>query len=73
MKILSLARHIFGVAASAALLAGCSATGTQPSLINGAPTAPAASGGHHLTPLIQKLIAMTRADHEAPPQLAPCT
>jgi hypothetical protein len=67
MKISSLARYAFGIAAGAALLAGCSAAGTQ-SALTGAPAAPAAKGGiHQLSPQVLKHIAMTRADHKVPP------
>jgi len=66
MKISSLARYAFGIAAGAALLAGCSAAGTQSSLA-GAPPAPMAAGGHHLSAQVLRHLAMTRASHQTPP------
>jgi hypothetical protein len=67
MKISSLARYAFGIAAGAALLAGCSAAGTQSSLAGAPPASAMAAGGHHLSPQILKHLSMTRADHQTPP------
>ncbi len=67
MKISSLARYAFGIAAGAALLAGCSAAGTQSSLAGAPPASAMAAGGHHLSPQILKHFAMTRASHQTPP------
>jgi hypothetical protein len=67
MRISSLARYAFGIAAGAALLAGCSANGTSPAL-NG--TALPQAGGTHMRDMakLQKLIAMTNPKHQIPEQ-----
>src|SRR5689334_8299531 len=67
MKISSLARYAFGIAAGAALLAGCSAAGTQPSLGTGA-SSPVTSQGRHDQKEMLKLWAMTNRDHKVPVQ-----
>ncbi|HLX25580.1 MAG TPA: hypothetical protein VKR05_01200 [Candidatus Cybelea sp.] len=46
MKVFSLARYAFGIAAGVALLAGCSANGTTPSM-GGSSVAPQNAGGYH--------------------------
>ena len=67
MKISSLARYAFGIAAGAALLAGCSAAGTQSSLTGAPPASAMGAGGHHLSAQVLKHLAMTRPDHQSPP------
>jgi len=67
MKISSLARYAFGIAAGAALLAGCSAAGTQSSLTGAPPASAMGAGGHHLSAQVLKHLAMTRPDHQTPP------
>lgn len=66
MKTWCLARYTFGVAVGAALLAGCSAAETPSVPTGGAPASLASSSERNLSPQIQSIIAMTRADHRAP-------
>jgi len=66
MPSLGLARYAFGIAAGAALLAGCSAAGTQPTSWSG--QAPLVFRGHHDLATVKKLFAMTNPQHKYPPQ-----
>lgn len=60
MKVFSLARYAFGIAAGAALLAGCSANGTTPSL-GGSSVAPQSAHGHHSIQELNKMFAMSNS------------
>lgn len=67
MKVISLARYAFGIAAGVALLAGCSANGTTPSL-GGSSVAPqSVTRGHHTIQELNKMFAMTNAAHTGVP------
>jgi hypothetical protein len=71
MKIFSLARYAFGIAAGVALLAGCSANGTTPSL-GGSSVAPqSVHGGGHSFQELNKLFAMTNMHHQGLPTQHP--
>lgn len=58
MKVFSLARYAFGIAAGVALLAGCSANGATPSM-GGSSVAPQSVGGHHSVQDLNREIALT--------------
>lgn len=61
MKVFSLARYALGVAVGVALLAGCSANGTTPSM-GGSSVAPQSMGGfHHPIQELNRIAAMTNA------------
>jgi hypothetical protein len=66
MQISNLARYAFGIAAGAALLAGCSTTGTQPAIGGSGQSVPQVSRGHHDLATVQKLFAMTNFQHKYP-------
>lgn len=61
MKMSHFVRYTCHVAACTTLMAGCSAAGPQTSLPGSA--LPAGTERHNLPPQVQRLIAMTRADH----------
>lgn len=69
MKVFSLARYAFGIAAGVALLAGCSANGSTPSLggSSASGVAPMANHGKVDFATFQKLTAMTNAMHKGVP------
>jgi hypothetical protein len=65
MKVFSLARYAAGIALGVALLAGCSANGTTPS-VGGQSVAPMGAHGGHSIQDLNKMFAMTNAKHMAP-------
>lgn len=71
MKMFSIARYAFGVAASVALLTGCSASGSTPSL-GSSSTAPQ-TVGHHSIQELNRLFTMTNVMHKGIPVQHPLT
>ncbi|HLX25581.1 MAG TPA: hypothetical protein VKR05_01205 [Candidatus Cybelea sp.] len=67
MKVLSLARHAFGIAAGVALLAGCSANETTPSMGSGSVALQNAGGYHHSIHELNRLVAMTNREGKGVP------
>ncbi len=63
MTFSNFVHRLIGFAAGAALMAGCSAAGVQPTTNA---SAASANSSTHLSPDVQRLIMMTRADHEVP-------
>ena len=67
MKVFSSARYALGFAVGVALLAGCSANGSTPSL-GGSSVAPQGSwGGHHSVQDLNRMVAMTNSLHKGIP------